>query len=40
MDPDADVVDGYNKGLMLSYKGLITDEEIGLIIEYLRYLNE
>jgi cytochrome c oxidase subunit 2 len=40
MDPDADVVEGYNRGLMLSYEGLITDEEIGLIIEYLKYLNE
>ena len=40
MDPDADVVKGYYKGLMLSYEGLISDEEIGLIIEYLRYLND
>jgi cytochrome c oxidase subunit 2 len=37
--PDADVVKGYNKGLMLSYEGLISEEEIGLILEYLRYLN-
>ena len=39
MNPDADVVKGYNKGLMLSYKGLVTDQEIGYIIEYLKYLN-
>lgn len=38
-EPDADVVKGYNKGLMLSYDGLITDDEIGLILEYFRYLN-
>jgi cytochrome c oxidase subunit 2 len=37
--PDADVVKGYNKGLMLSYEGLVTEEEIGLIIEYLKHLN-
>jgi cytochrome c oxidase subunit 2 len=38
-DPDADVVKGYNKGLMLSYEGLVSEEEIGLIINYLEYLN-
>lgn len=39
-DPDADVVKGYNKGLMLSYEGLVTEEEVELIIEYLKALNE
>jgi cytochrome c oxidase subunit 2 len=39
MNPNADVVKGYNKGLMLSYEGLITDEEIGHIISYLKHLN-
>ncbi|MFC2114998.1 cytochrome c oxidase subunit II [Bacteroidota bacterium] len=37
--PDADVAKGYNKGLMLGYGGLVTEEEISLIIEYLKYLN-
>jgi cytochrome c oxidase subunit 2 len=39
-EPDADIVDGYNKGLMLSYEGLVSEEEILLIIEYLKELNE
>jgi cytochrome c oxidase subunit 2 len=39
-DPDADVVRGYNKGLMLSYEGLVSEEEIGLILEYLRHLEK
>ncbi|MFC2112399.1 cytochrome c oxidase subunit II [Bacteroidota bacterium] len=38
--PDADVAKGFNKGLMLSYEGLVTEEEVGLIIEYLKHLNE
>ena len=38
-DPNADVVKGYNRGLMLPYD-LITEQEIGLIIEYLKALNE
>lgn len=39
-DPDADIVDGFNKGLMLSYEGMVTEEEVELIIEYLKSLNE
>jgi cytochrome c oxidase subunit 2 len=35
-DPNADVVDGYNKGLMLSYESQLSDDDIGLIIEYLK----
>lgn len=38
MDPNADVVKGFNKGLMLSYKDQITDEEIDHIIEYIKSL--
>lgn len=38
-DPNADVVKGYSRGLMLPYD-LITEQEIGLIIEYLKSLNE
>lgn len=39
-DPNADVVKGYNQGLMLSYEGMVSEEEVGLIIEYLKALNE
>lgn len=39
-EPNADVVKGYNQGLMLSYEDLVTEEEVGLIIEYLKKLNE
>lgn len=39
-EPNADVVDGYNKGLMLSYEGMVSEEEIKLIVEYLKELNE
>ncbi len=39
-DPNADVVQGFNKGLMLSYEGIVSEEEVELIIEYLKALNE
>ena len=39
-DPGADVVKGYNSGLMQSYKDQVSDEDVGLIIEYLKSLNE
>ena len=39
-DPNAAIVDGYNKGLMLSYEGLVTEEEIDLIIEYIKSLHD
>ena len=39
-EPDADVVEGYNKGQMASYEGLVTDQDIELIIEYLKTLND
>ena len=39
-DPDAEVVEGFNSGLMLSYEGMVTEEEVQLIIEYLKALNE
>lgn len=35
-DPDKDIVAGYQKGIMKPYKGLITDEEMNKIIEYIR----
>jgi len=39
-DPNADVVVGYSKGLMLSYKDLVSEEEVNQIIEYIKSLNE
>lgn len=39
-DPNAEIVKGYPKGLMQSYNGKISDEDISKIIEYLKSLNE
>ncbi len=39
-DPNADVVEGFNKGLMLSYQGMVSEEQVKLIVEYLKTLNE
>ena len=39
-DPNADVVQGFNKSLMLPYEGIVTEQEVELIIEYLKKLNE
>jgi cytochrome c oxidase subunit 2 len=36
MDPNAEVVKGYNKGLMQSYTGKISEEDLGKIIEYFK----
>ncbi len=36
MDPNADVVKGFNKGLMLSYEGQLSDDDVNNIIEYLK----
>ncbi len=36
LDPNAEVVKGYNKGLMQSYSGKITDEDIQKIIDYFK----
>jgi cytochrome c oxidase subunit 2 len=38
LDPNTDIVKGYNKGLMLSYKDQVTDEQIEQIIEYIKSL--
>ena len=38
-DPNADVVEGFNKGLMVSYEGQLSDDDIDNIIEYLKTLN-
>jgi len=39
-DPDAEVVQGFPKGQMLTYEGQVTEAEVKLIIEYLKALNE
>lgn len=36
VDPNAEVVKGFNKGLMQSYKDVIADEDIDKIVDYLR----
>jgi cytochrome c oxidase subunit 2 len=35
-DPNADVVEGYMKGLMVSYNGQLSEDDIANIIEYLK----
>ncbi|MDX1284216.1 MAG: cytochrome c oxidase subunit II [Draconibacterium sp.] len=37
-DPNADVVDGFGKGLMLTYEGQLSEDDIGNIVEYLKTL--
>ncbi len=37
-DPNADVVQGFGRGLMLSYKGQLSEEDVDNIIEYLKTL--
>ena len=37
-EPNADVVAGFNKGLMQSYKGQLKDEDVAQIIEYIKTL--
>lgn len=39
-DPNAEIADGFNKGLMLTYEKLVSEQEIDLIIEYIKSLNE
>jgi cytochrome c oxidase subunit 2 len=38
-DPNADVVKGFNPGLMISYKDILSEDDIKNIIEYLKTLN-
>jgi len=38
-DPNADVVEGFGKGLMLSYQGQLSEDDITNIVEYLKTLN-
>ncbi|MCU4173762.1 cytochrome c oxidase subunit II [Carboxylicivirga sp. N1Y90] len=39
-EPNADVVKGYDQGLMLSYKDQVTEEELQHLIEYFKSLSE
>lgn len=39
-DPNVEIVKGYQKGLMQSYKNVLTDADIAKIIEYLKTLND
>jgi cytochrome c oxidase subunit 2 len=39
-DPNSEIVKGYPKGLMQSYEGIISADDISKIIEYLKSLNE
>jgi cytochrome c oxidase subunit 2 len=35
-DPDKDLVAGYQKGIMKTYKGIVTEDEMTRIIEYFK----
>lgn len=37
-DPNADIVKGFNKGLMISYEKTVSDEQLDQIIEYIKTL--
>ena len=37
-DPNADIVDGFNKGMMLPYTNQLSEDDVKLIIEYLKTL--
>lgn len=39
-EPDADISEGFRPGQMLSYEGEITEQEIELIVEFLKSLSE
>lgn len=39
-DPNADIVKGYNKGLMISYKNELSEEDLSAILEFFRTLDE
>jgi cytochrome c oxidase subunit 2 len=40
LDPDAEIVSGFNKGLMKSYTELLKEADIKIISDYLKTLNE
>lgn len=39
-EPNVEIVQGYPEGQMQSYKGMLTEEDIARIIEYLKALND
>ena len=39
-DPDSEIVKGYNKGLMKSYKDVLKENDIKVILDYLKTLGE
>jgi cytochrome c oxidase subunit 2 len=39
-DPDLEVVSGFNKGLMKSYKGTLSESDLAIVITYLKTLSE
>ena len=39
-DPNADIVDGFAKGLMITYEGQLSNDDVDNIIEYLKTLND
>ena len=40
LDPNSEIVKGYPKGLMQSYKSSLGDDDVLKIIEYLKSLHE
>lgn len=40
LDPNADISKGYRAGQMLSYEGELSDQDISLVVEFLKSLNE
>jgi cytochrome c oxidase subunit 2 len=38
-DPDSELVQGYGKSLMKSYTGTLAEEDLKIIIEYLKTLS-
>ncbi|WP_430810375.1 MULTISPECIES: cytochrome c oxidase subunit II [unclassified Carboxylicivirga] len=39
-EPNAEIVKGYEKGLMLSYKDQVSEEEFQKLLEYFKYLSD
>ncbi|MBT4727161.1 MAG: cytochrome c, partial [Bacteroidetes bacterium] len=39
-EPNADVVEGFNKGLMIPYKEQITEEELAEVIDFIKSLTK
>ena len=40
LEPEADVVEGFRKGQMITYKGIVKEDEINAIIKFIKSLNE